>query len=760
MGRVVANFVRAALVAFAVATAPAFAQTDIPTGAPRSPLFGARAFTQPLPLFEEFGTHALPASECEDCAPLPPVQSCTTGPTGVALDAFLRQQLSPLPMERANTTRGSYWATAVGNCVRPLSTSAVEGRPPGHWFSHQRWEEFYPVIYFQTATTGARVNNGLRDPWQRHLFTQGEFGGSGLYNGATVNSVRRSGGRNLGREVRFHPSMPLQQPNSVWTFDGTMPPKLLMARVGEPILFRHYNALPVSPAANNGFGAHTLSTHLHNGHNPGESDGYPGAFYFPGQFFDYHWPMVLAGHDSINTNASDPRAGFPDGAGGVTQVRGDWHELQSTLWFHDHMLDYTAQNVYKGSAAMMNMYSAVDRGREGFQCNYTDANNANLCLPSGTHLDWGNRDYDVNLLIADKAWDANGQLFFNIFNKDGFVGDQVLVNWAWRPYLDVRARRYRFRILNGAVSRNFQLALVTAAGTRVPFHMVANDGNIMEHAVRFPNAQSQGLPEQAIAERYDIVVDFKPYAPGTRLYLVNVLEHEDGRGPKRSISLSDALAGRFNDPAVGRIMEFRVAAYGGVDRSMNPAQYEVGGRKMIPLPEIPADVMQTAVRRDFEFARTGNTDTTPWTIRTNGGRGLPADLHRVDAAPEAGRWEIWRIHSGGGWQHPVHIHFEEGRIISRDGGPPLLWERGARKDVFRVGDNPTGHTAASMDVLIRFREFLGSFVEHCHNTQHEDHAMLLRWDNRAPGQVVAVPTPIPDWEGVSYEPTVALDPNY
>jgi len=48
------------------------------------------------------------------------------------------------------------------------------------------------------------------------------------------------------------------------------------------------------------------------------------------------------------------------------------------------------------------------------------------------------------------------------------------------------------------------------------------------------------------------------------------------------------------------------------------------------------------------------------------------------------------------------------------------------------------------------REFLGTYVEHCHNTQHEDNAMLLRWDSRNPGQTVAIPTPFPSWDGVSY----------
>ena len=48
-----------------------------------------------------------------------------------------------------------------------------------------------------------------------------------------------------------------------------------------------------------------------------------------------------------------------------------------------------------------------------------------------------------------------GQLWFNIFNMDGFIGDQVLTNWLYKPYFEVRARRYRFRILNGSVSRYF-----------------------------------------------------------------------------------------------------------------------------------------------------------------------------------------------------------------------------------------------------------------------------------------------------------------
>ncbi len=737
---------------------PASAQGgfDIPTGAPPSPLFGAQPFSQRMLLFEEFGLRPMPTGECADCPAFPPALGADSGPNWSALDAYLAARIDPMPTKDANLAWPNAWESLIAEYIRPFPQTYREGRPPGEWFSHQRWAEFKPEFYFESAQAGAHANGGVRDAWQLHGYKLGEFGPGGLYHNTTGGSGQFNG-TTTGIEVRLHPNMPVQDQNAVWTFDGTLPPKLLMARYGHPLLFRHHNALPIDPAANYGFGSHTISTHEHNGHSPAESDGYTHAFFYPGQFFDYRWPMILAGHDSINTAATNPRAGTPDGKGGIEKIRGDWRETMSTHWFHDHMLDFTAQNVYKGNAAMFNYYSAMDRGNEGLACHYEDPNNVNLCFPSGTALDWGNRDYDVNLLVADKAWDQDGQLFFNIFNLDGFLGDRMTVNWLYKPYLEVRARRYRFRILNGSVSRYMKIAVVTESGARVPFHMIGNDGNIMEHAVAFPNAVSADLPTQAIAERYDIVVDFAQFAPGTKIYLVNLLEHKDGRGPNEAIPLQDVLSGAYQgDPAVGKFLEFRVVSYKGQDRSMNPADYVEGKKKMVPLPGFTAEELANARHRTFEFGRSSGTDTTPWTIKTDGGQGFGMDPQRLSAAPNEGDVEIWHIENGGGgWSHPIHIHFEEGQILSRDGSPPPPWEKWARKDVYRIGGMPD--SGDSVVVALRFREFLGTYMEHCHNTQHEDHAMLLRWDIENPGQLLTIPTPMPGWEGVFYEPSFTLD---
>ena len=201
---------------------------------------------------------------------------------------------------------------------------------------------------------------------------------------------------------------------------------------------------------------------------------------------------------------------------------------------------------------MMNYYSALDRGNEAID------DGVNIRMPSGSAMPWGNRDYDVNLVVADKAWDQTGQLWFNPFNTDGFIGDRLTVNWQCEPVLDVRARRYRFRILNGSVSRFFSIGLVQGVRRpaacelpgpkgsnlsykRIPFHMVANDGNLMEHTVPFDGTMDLDgdgdlqdhnavLPTQGIAERYDIVVDFAKNGlkAGDKLYFVNTMHHDTG----------------------------------------------------------------------------------------------------------------------------------------------------------------------------------------------------------------------------------------
>src|SRR5205823_2637014 len=254
---------------------------------------------------------------------------------------------------------------------------------------------------------------------------------------------------------------------------------------------------------------------------------------------------------------------------------------------------FTAQNVYKGDAGMTNIYSSLDRGNEAIN------DGVNLRLPSGTAKDWGNLDYDVNLTLADKAWDANGQLAMDIFAFDGFLGDRMTVNLAYKPFFQVERRKYRFRILNASVSRFFVIALSDSSG----MIQIANDGNLLPSPVTLTQ-----LDQLGIAERYDIVIDFSRYSINQTVDLVNLQEHQDGRGPGNILSVSQALSGSSSDPAVGSFLRFQVVR--------NPAQAD---QSQVPATLIPNPTLPTAVRqRTFVFDdRANQTTNDPVTSYTD-----------------------------------------------------------------------------------------------------------------------------------------------
>jgi FtsP/CotA-like multicopper oxidase with cupredoxin domain len=127
-----------------------------------------------------------------------------------------------------------------------------------------------------------------------------------------------------------------------------------------------------------------------------------------------------------------------------------------------------------------------------------------------------------------------------------------------------------------------------------------------------------------------------------------------------------------------------------------------------PLPAMDTPVVRT---REWDFDRTNGM----WTVN-----GRLFDHNRIDAYIKRGTAEIWRIRTAGGWSHPVHIHVEEQRVLSYNGRPVTSGPLFARKDVFtlRQGDE--------MELYVRFRDWLGRYPMHCHNTVHEDHAMMVR----------------------------------
>lgn len=231
--------------------------------------------------------------------------------------------------------------------------------------------------------------------------------------------------------------------SKVWTYTDLNSDAIGVLRIKayyqQPIIMRMYNGLPKNGNDNQGFGINQISPHLHNAHNPHTSDGGPTRFYDSGTWWDHWYPNIRAGF------ASTHKAGTT--LNGLW-CPGDWQETQSSLWFHDHRYDFTAQNVYKGLASFYTLFSD-DINLD------TDDETTGLRLPSG--------EYDIPMLITDKSFDTTGQMFWDPFMTEGFLGDQQTVNFKIKPKLYVKRRKYRIRFLNGGHPGSYKYSSATAA---------------------------------------------------------------------------------------------------------------------------------------------------------------------------------------------------------------------------------------------------------------------------------------------------------
>lgn len=462
----------------------------------------------------------------------------------------------------------------------------------------------------------------------------------------------------------FHPEYPLQP---IWGFDGVYPGPTFHARYGKPAIVRLFNELPADHV---GFGSPEVSMHLHNLHTGSESDGFPGDYwsptkfgptlYGPGRFKDHFYPNIYAGYEK--SRETDPYA------------IGDSREALGTLWYHDHTLDFTAPNVVKGMAGFYLLFDDLDSGNEN------DWNPAALRLPSG--------DYDVPLMFQDLRFGTDRKVTFDQLSPEGVIGDTVVVNGKIKPYLKVAQRRYRFRLLAGGPTRWYEFYLMQGNSART-FTYIANDGNLLP----FP-LMNQLKVNLGVAERADIIVDFSVFPIGTVLYLVNRLKQDSVRGPDGVITPGE------------QVLKFVVDRY-----APDGSRRLTATTPLRPLP--PIDLSEVVARRDWTFNRTNGM----WAVNNQ-----LFNINNVRANPKKGTAEIWTLRNvDDGWSHPIHIHFEEGRILSRNGAPPPPHERG-RKDVYTL------LKASTVEVFLRFRDFTGKYPMHCHNLVHEDHAMMIRWD--------------------------------
>jgi FtsP/CotA-like multicopper oxidase with cupredoxin domain len=264
----------------------------------------------------------------------------------------------------------------------------------------------------------------------------------------------------------------------IWGYDGVFPGPTFRARRGRPMVVTVRNELPVP-----------TTTHLHGGVTPADSDGFPTDLITP------------AGYAPAPPHAHG-------GPGRLHEVSRDYrypmNQPAATLWYHDHRMDFTAQQVWRGLAGLAIVTDDVE-----------DA----LPLPRG--------DRDLPLLVCDRAFDADGALRYPTGHRHaGVFGDVILVNGAAWPRLEVANVRYRLRLVNASNARRYRFALDAGSGPgTLPLVQIGSDTGLLAAPVEHPGVVS------APGERHDVLVDFSAVPVGAEVTLVNTF----GTGPTRDV---------------------------------------------------------------------------------------------------------------------------------------------------------------------------------------------------------------------------------
>lgn len=531
------------------------------------------------------------------------------------------------------------------------------------------------------SSTLAKYVDALPNPLANPIAPTGTLDGAPLYEVAIGQFTQK-----------LHRDLPA---TTLWGYNNSYPGPLFNVQAGQTIKVRWTNnlvdgqgqplehILPYDTTLHGaGGGVHGVGstvpesrtvTHLHGGITPAGSDGYP-----------EHW---FTG----DPNAAANGLGGPAGNSLVTTYPNV--QRAAEIWYHDHAMAATRLNVYAGMA--------------GF---YTirDAQESALNLPSGA--------YEIPMVIQDRSFRTNGQLFYPSgpgdmgdgmnhgslppnFPSDAsvvqhFHGNTNLVNGVVWPFMEVEPRKYRLRLLNGANARYYDLRLEDASQNAVTMSQIGTDVGFLENRV------DRSSVLLGPADRADVIVDFSQYAVGSELLLKNL-------GPDGPFGLQQGAAANPN--TTGQVMKFKIKPLSAPDTSSLPAA----------LPAIehlnPAESVTTRILT----LRQGADEYGRPKLLLNGKSWADAMTEMV----QLNSVEIWEFQNQTLDAHPMHLHLGHFQILERRSRVtqqviPAEPQDTAWEDTFTV------NARENVKIIMRFDEYAGRYVWHCHILEHEDHEMM------------------------------------
>jgi FtsP/CotA-like multicopper oxidase with cupredoxin domain len=363
-------------------------------------------------------------------------------------------------------------------------------------------------------------------------------------------------------------------------------------------------------------------------------------------------------------------------------------------WFHPHPHQLTGTQVYYGLAGLFIV---------------SDDEEAALGLPSG--------EYDLPLVIQDRTFDSQNEMVYlangMMDSMIGFLGDTILVNGAPNAAMDVKASAYRLRLLNGSNSRIYKLAWQD--GT--PLTVIATDGGLLEAPV------TRDTITLAPGERVELWVDFSERT-GSEMRLVSLpfSGFDNGGG---------MMGGGFSLPngAPFDILSLKVGQKGADVLPLRAKLSNIARHRA-------EDAVNRNNPRTFTLAMQGMTHTI-------NGRVFEMDSVARDEIVQLGDLEIWEfanLEGGGGGMgmgmmnmqmpHPMHIHGVQFQVLGRElalGNASTYQELSAGFVDDGWKDTVLVMPGEKVQVLVRFENYAGTFLYHCHNLEHEDAGMMRNY---------------------------------
>ncbi|MHC4141959.1 MAG: multicopper oxidase family protein [Planctomycetota bacterium] len=530
-----------------------------------------------------------------------------------------------------------------------------------------------------------------------------------------------------------------------------------------------------------------IVTHVHGAHVDPHSDGYPEAWWLPAA------SNIPNGYATMGT-LFDDKTGANPGNLGYAEFYYRQDQPATTLWYHDHALGMTRNNVYAGPAGFW-----IIRG--GDYDGATDSGTGDEAVLPGPAPVAGQGVLELNvpgdpvrnsireipIVIQDRSFKRKGRdlfypeerAFFEgvkpshlkipfapesdvapIWNPEAFF-DVMVVNGVSWPQLTVAPALYRLRLLNGCNSRFLWLKFddpeveVYQIGAEQGFlaePILMNDLNLDESG----DGTAQLL--MALAERADVIVDFRGLAHGTEILLTN-LGPDDPFGGGIPGDDFDAA-----DPeTTGQVMRFVVDSSldgasptdpSGATPATDPADLVLNTEP--PLGDAAGDPRNVSLNEEesHEVCVLADEDSEEYLIpirevdcdseppddtivvpfgptaallglgvgveRTVNVPAGPVDIW-VTENPALGATEEWDIYNFTVDAHPIHLHLVRFEVVKRQAfgeaaRGPEPWES-AYKDTVIAYPGEITTVKALFDLE-------GLYVWHCHIVEHEDNEMM------------------------------------